>query len=200
MTEPEPIAIGDEIWVFGYGSLIWNPDFPVAARRLARAPGWRRSFCMHSFQFRGTESEPGLVLALDRGEADDACAGVALLMAAEGAADSLARLRARELVSSAYHEARIPLVTDAGPVEAITFVIDRHHPQYCGALPLEEQARIIARAHGNRGPNRDYLWQTVAALDRLGLHDPDLAWLARRVRALSSPRPAPAGTREPPPK
>ena len=171
------------LWVFGYGSLIWDPGFPVAERRLARANGWHRSFCMRSIHHRGTVAQPGLVLALDRAEGAT-CAGLAF-RGTDGAEDAArAALRARELVSSAYLEEVLRVETAEGPLEALTYVIDPDHTQYCGGLPLEEQARIIAGATGGRGPNRDYLWSTAAHLADLGIADPDLEWLAARVRAL----------------
>jgi cation transport protein ChaC len=172
------------LWVFGYGSLIWDPGFPVAERRLARAQGWHRSFCMRSIHHRGTEASPGLVLALDR--ADGAlCNGVGFRAAPGTEAATLAALRERELISSAYLEEWLPLETAEGPLTALTYVIDPAHGQYCAGLDLEEQARIIARARGGRGENRDYLWSTVRHLHELGIADPDLDWLAERVRALA---------------
>lgn len=172
------------LWVFGYGSLIWNPEFPVAERRLARARGWRRSFCMWSIHYRGSEAAPGLVLALDRDEAAF-CDGVALRVAPGEEAATLAMLRERELVSSAYVEVSMELETAEGVVSALAYVVDCHHAQYCGGLELEDQARIIARAIGGRGPNRDYLWSTTAHLTELGIADPELDWLSERVRNLA---------------
>lgn len=172
------------MWVFGYGSLIWNPGFPVADRRIARASGWHRSFCMRSIHHRGTVDNPGLVLALDRA-AGAHCDGVAFAVASGAEAETLAALRERELISSAYLETTLPLETAEGEVEALAYVIDPDHAQYCGGLALEEQAQIIARAVGGRGPNRDYLWSTVTHLHDLGLADPDLDWLAARVRDLT---------------
>lgn len=172
------------MWVFGYGSLIWQPDFPVAEAVTARLEGWHRSFCMRSIHHRGSEAEPGLVLALDAAEGA-ACLGVAFRVAPGAEAETLAALRERELISSAYLEREVDLaLTDGRTVRALAYVIDPAHAQYCGGLPLEEQAQIIARAQGGRGPNRDYLWNTAAHLDALGLGDPDLDWLAARVRAL----------------
>lgn len=172
------------LWVFGYGSLIWDPGFPVAERRLARLEGWHRSFCMRSIHHRGTVAQPGLVLALDRAEGAS-CAGLAFRVAPGEEAATLTALRERELVSSAYLEEVLRVETAEGPLEALTYVIDPNHAQYCGGLPLEEQARIIARATGGRGANRDYLWSTAAHLAELGIADPDLEWLAARVRDLS---------------
>jgi glutathione-specific gamma-glutamylcyclotransferase len=173
----------EPLWVFGYGSLIWDPGFPVAERRIATLQGWHRSFCMRSIHHRGTLGHPGLVLALDR---DDraSCTGVAFRVEPGAEADTLFALRERELVSSAYLEKVLPVTSDAGLLDALTYVIDPDHVQYCH-LDREEQASIIARAFGGRGANRDYLWSTAAHLAELGIADADLEWLAERVRALT---------------
>ncbi len=174
----------DDLWVFGYASLLWDPGFPVAERRRARLEGWHRSFCMWSIHHRGTPERPGLVLALDRQEGAS-CIGVALRVAPGAAAETLDYLRARELVSSAYLERRLPVGFDDGAAaEALAYVVDPTHAQYTGPLALERQAQVIAAAIGGRGPNPDYLWNTEAHLAALGIADPDLAWLAERVRAL----------------
>lgn len=172
------------LWVFGYGSLIWNPEFPVAEQQIARADGWARSFCMWSIHHRGSEAEPGLVLALDA-QPDEHCMGVAFRVEPGAEAETLAALRARELISSAYLERHIPLtLADGRGVTALVFVIDPDHVQYCGGMDLEAQAKIIARAVGGRGPNRDYLHATATHLADLGIEDADLTWLAARVNAL----------------
>ena len=174
----------DSLWVFGYGSLIWHPGFPVAEQRIARLDGWHRSFCMRSIHHRGTEDHPGLVLALDRA-AGASCNGVAFRVTPGAEDETLATLRERELVSSAYLEAHLDVTfADGGGVSALSYVIDPDHVQYCGGLPLEDQAQIIAQAIGGRGPNRDYLHATAAHLADLGIADADLEWLSQRVRAL----------------
>lgn len=173
------------MWVFGYGSLIWDPGFPVAERRLARLSGWRRSFCMWSIHHRGTPEAPGLVLALDRA-AGAACDGVGFRVTPGAEDATLAGLRERELISSAYLEMRLPIaLAEGGTVEALTYVIDPEHGQYCGALTPEDQARVIAQAVGRRGPNRDYLAATAAHLADLGIADPDLDRLVSRVREIA---------------
>ena len=119
----------------------------------------------------GTPTWQGLVLALDRAEAAT-CTGVAFRVAPGAEAATLAALRERELVSSAYLEALLPVHTDDGPLQALTYVIDPDHVQYCGGLALEEQAQIIARAVGGRGTNRDYLSATAEHLAALLRHGP----------------------------
>lgn len=171
------------LWVFGYGSLIWNPEFPVAEHVTARLDGYHRAFCMRSIHHRGTSESPGLVLALDA-FAGAACEGVAFRVAPGTEATTLDSLRERELISSAYVERIVTLVlADGRHQAALAYVIERHHPQYC-ALELEEQAQIIAHAVGGRGENADYLYNTARHLTELGLHDRDLDWLAQRVRDL----------------
>lgn len=172
------------MWVFGYGSLMWDPGFRAAERLAARLMGWHRSFCMRSIHYRGTAERPGLVLALDRQEGAS-CAGVAFRVATTDAARVLDYLRARELVSDAYCETNLPLtLADGRGVTALTYVIDHAHPQYCAGLTDAEQAAIIARATGKTGSNRDYLMNTVDHLAELGLSDPDLTALAARVREI----------------
>ena len=172
------------LWVFGYGSLIWSPGFAVAEQVIACAEGWHRSFCMWSIHHRGTPEEPGLVLALDAQDGAR-CKGVAFRVAPGAEGDTLAALRARELVSSAYLETVIPLdLADGRRVEAVVYVIDPAHVQYTGPLDLQRQAEIIAQAVGGRGPNCEYLWATAQHLAELGIDDPDLSDLAARVRAL----------------
>lgn len=169
------------MWVFGYGSLIWNPGFAFDAREIARLDGYSRSFCMRSIHHRGTEADPGLVLALDADPAAS-CEGVAFRVAKGQEEATLAYLRERELISSAYLERDIRVETATlGTLDALAYVIDADHVQYCGGLPLEEQAQIIARSHGGRGPNWEYLYNTADHLAEIGLHDADLMWLRTRV-------------------
>lgn len=174
------------LWVFGYGSLMWNAGFPVAERSLATLAGHARSFCMWSIHHRGTEEAPGLVLALDP-KPGASVTGLAL-RATDGHEDeTLDYLRERELISSAYLEARVRLsLADGRDVDAVAFVVDTAHRQYTSDLTLEEQARVIASAVGGRGPNTEYLWNTVSHLHELGIPDPELDWLAHRVRELAA--------------
>ncbi len=182
-----PLPAGDgPLWVFGYGSLIWNPGFPHVRRAVGSVAGYHRSFCMRSIHHRGTEAAPGLVLALEP-RTGAACSGIAFEVAPQEAAGTVTALRARELISSAYVEAEVSVqLAEGGRVTALTYVIDLAHPQYCGGLALEEQARIIAGAVGGRGPNRDYLVSTAAHLRELGLADPELDWLVARVHDMTA--------------
>ena len=172
------------MWVFGYGSLLWNPGFEIAVRAVATLPNYARSFCMSSIHHRGTVDDPGLVLALDERNGAQ-CAGVAFAVAAGKEDETLQYLRERELVSSAYLEKILTLnLADGRKVEAVTYVIDESHEQYCSDLPLEEQAQIIANAVGGRGPNWEYLYNTASHLRDIDLRDPDLEWLTARVSEL----------------
>lgn len=172
-----------DMWVFGYGSLLWNPGFDAVEAVPGRLRGYHRSFCMLSIHHRGTEDHPGLVLALEA-DAQASCDGLALRVAAGAQETVLAYLRAREMVSSAYVERHLPLdLHDGRRVTALAYVIDPGHRQYC-RFDADRQARMIASARGGRGPNDEYLFNTVAHLDQLGLRDDDLHDLAARVRAL----------------
>ena len=174
----------DVIWIFGYGSLMWHPGFDYVDRQVARLAGYHRCFCMRSIHHRGTPEAPGLVLALDAA-AGAVCDGAAFAVASQKAAETLAYLRQRELISAAYLEAEAAVVlADGRGVRAVVYVVDAGHVQYCGGLPLEEQAQIIAQAVGGRGPNDEYLFNTADHLAELGIADPDLIWLAERVRVL----------------
>ncbi len=171
-------------WVFGYGSLLWNPGFDPVEQAHGTLSGYARSFCMRSIHHRGTEDDPGLVLALDE-QSDSVCEGLALRVAEHEANTTLAYLRERELVSSAYLEKVLTVrLADGRVIDAVTYVIDPDHVQYCGTLDLEEQAQIISKAVGGRGPNSEYLFNTAAHLTEMGIPDAELDWLRARVQAL----------------
>jgi glutathione-specific gamma-glutamylcyclotransferase len=179
----DPIANSGPLWVFAYGSLLWDPGFVPVESITADLSGYGRSFCMLSIHHRGTMAEPGLVLALDA-MAVAMCRGVALRVDDTETDTVLAMLRDRELISSAYLERMLPVrLQDGRDVTALAYVIDPSHPQYCQFDP-ETQAQMIARAIGGRGLNRDYLFNTAAHLAQLGIVDPSLMALVARVRAL----------------
>ena len=179
----DPIANSAPLWVFAYGSLLWDPGFDPVETRAASLSGYARSFCMLSIHHRGTQELPGLVLALDAQAGAD-CLGLALRVAQSDATAVLAMLRERELISSAYLERWLPVrLQDGAQVTALAYVIDPGHGQYCRP-DAETQAQMIARATGGRGANRDYLYQTDAKLLQLGIADPALTALTARVKAL----------------
>jgi len=168
------------LWVFGYGSLLWNPGFEPVETLRADLSGYQRSFCMLSIHHRGTVADPGLVLALDA-EPDARCAGVAFRVAEAEEAAVLQYLRDRELISSAYVEKQVDLcLADGREITALAYVIERDHAQYC-QFSLEEQAQRIAHAVGGRGPNVEYLVNTARHLKDIGIDDEDMAWLVARV-------------------
>lgn len=171
-------------WVFGYGSLMWDPGFHVVESVTARLEGYARSFCMRSTQYRGTTETPGLVLGLDE-DPQAHCTGIALRFDEADRDGVLAYLRERELVTHAYREAILPVaLSDGRHVEALTYVMRRDHEQYVGQLPPCEQARIISGAHGMRGPNAEYLFNTTRHLTEIGLSDAALDALSDQVRHL----------------
>ncbi|MEL6840670.1 MAG: gamma-glutamylcyclotransferase [Pseudomonadota bacterium] len=173
------------LWVFGYGSLLWDPGFTPARRVKARLHDYHRSFCMLSVHHRGSEADPGLVLALDK-DPGGQCTGVAFQVAENEENTVLAMLRERELISSAYYEDTVDLVADNGEqIAALAYIINRDHRQYC-QFDLEKQAQMIAHAVGGRGPNTEYLYNTAQHLTEMGIRDDDMAWLVARVRALTA--------------
>ena len=168
-----------DLWVFGYGSLMWRPDFDYLERRSARIHGWRRSLCILSHVYRGTPERPGLVLGLDRG---GSCRGVAFRVAARRREETIAYLRGRELVTGVYLERRvIARMADGREATALAYVADRRHPQYAGPLEPERLLSIVAQGVGQSGANIDYVLNTQAHLRELGIRDPALEWLAAQL-------------------
>jgi cation transport protein ChaC len=175
----------DEFWVFGYGSLMWNPGFAFEEKLTARAFGFRRSLCVHSWVHRGTEQRPGLVLGLDRG---GSCIGTAFRVASGTQAHVVDYLRERELVTHVYKERTMPvLLSDGRRVPALAYVIDRNHVQYAGALSTSEAAGIVAVSTGKSGPNTDYVFNTLAHLKEMGIRD---HWLEEVVGLLDRSLPS----------
>jgi glutathione-specific gamma-glutamylcyclotransferase len=180
------MAVSDEhetgdLWVFGYGSLMWRPGFEVLERVPARLKGLHRALCVYSFVHRGTPERPGLVLGLDRG---GMCRGIAYRVAAAAREKTIAYLRAREQVTSVYRETtrRIEL-EDASrrQVRALCYTVDRGHVQYAGRLSIAECVHHVRQGHGQSGPNRDYVLETVRALEALGYRETELHLLAERL-------------------
>lgn len=165
-----------DLWIFAYGSLMWRPGFEVAEQAPASVEGYHRALCIESHRHRGTPERPGLVLGLDEG---GSCDGVAFKVEARLASDVLAYLRDRELVTGVYRETMLPArLADGRNVTAVAYVADRDHPQYVGLLSPEETLERVAKSVGAAGPNPDYVVNTARELDRLGVVDPALSWLA----------------------
>ena len=179
LAERDPAA---PLWVFGYGSLIWKPDFAYDRRALARLPGYRRRFHIWTAVARGTPEKPGLGLCLEAGAGD--CTGVVFRLDPACREESLKSIWAREMVTGIYRAAWLEVTSEAGPLEALTFVVDRDHPQYAGPLPPEEAAAIVAEAHGKFGSCHDYLANTVDWLKRNDCAEPELEGLLERVRRI----------------
>ncbi len=171
----------EDLWVFAYGSLIWRPGFDYVERVPARLIGAHRALCVLSHVHRGTPGRPGLVLGLDRG---GSCRGLAYRVAAAQRQATIQNLRAREQVTMVYRETFRAswLEGSAAPVHALCYVVDRAHPQYAGRLTLAEQLHLVRQGHGRSGANRDYVLETVAALEALGFRDRDLHLVAERLR------------------
>ena len=185
---------GDEdLWVFGYGSLIWRPGFTFLERRNARLVGAHRALCVYSFVHRGTPEKPGLVLGLDRG---GTCRGVAYRVAAGKRDETIDYLRGREQATRVYREASRAVWLDENPqqrVQALCYMVDRGHAQYAGRLSLARQLHFVRQGHGRSGPNRDYVIETVKALDDLGYSDGGLRRLAQQLKGAHETHAAPSG-------
>ena len=182
LTEAPP----NDLWVFAYGSLLWKPAFDPAESRAATVRGWHRSFCFRVARFRGTRDRPGLMMALDRG---GQCHGMVLRVASGEVRDVLDALFRREIVVKPGVNVPRWLAADTpdGPVRAIGFVVNRSSPHYAGRLAPDEAARMIATAAGHWGSCAEYLRETVAHLETLGIRDRNLWHLqelvAERIRA-----------------
>lgn len=173
---------GKDLWVFAYGSLIWDPGVWFAEARRASASGFRRRFCMHLDGGRGSAERPGLMCSLDRAEGET-CEGIALRIAAPLVEEETRLMWMREMLAGSYIADFIPLETPQGPVEALAFLVRRDHDRYID-LPDGEAAKRIAFAEGVLGTNFEYLASLIAHLETLGVHDPQMAALHEACRAL----------------
>jgi cation transport protein ChaC len=174
-------TLGDPVWVFAYGSLMWNPEMAFAETRPAVLHGFHRRFCLYSRDYRGTPERPGLVLGLDRG---GSCRGLARRLAPDALAAAVDRLWAREMAGQVYDMRAVAVATPQGPVAAYAFTVRRDNIDYAGRLPLDRVAAILSVATGGRGTGRDYLANTVRHLDELGIKDRVLQRLHQAVQGL----------------
>ncbi len=167
-----------DLWVFGYGSLIWRPGFDFEERTLAVVRGYRRALCVYSHVHRGTPERPGLVLGLDRG---GSCKGVAFRVASSRAAETIAYLRSREQVTMVYREIVLgATLADGRTIRALSYAVDRRHLQYAGALDLPEIERLVRQGVGVSGPNPEYVRNTHEHMREIGIVDASLAALVKR--------------------
>jgi glutathione-specific gamma-glutamylcyclotransferase len=174
------------VWLFAYGSLIWEPVFDYVEAVPALLRGYHRRCCLYSFDYRGTPARPGLVLGLDRG---GSCRGVAFRLAPLGIVGSLHGVWEREMtVPPVYDLRQLPIRTNCGTQWALAFTVRRDSKDYSGRLPLAEAAQLIARANGRRGSCREYLEKTLCHLAARGIVDAPLRRLAERVAAIAGDR------------
>ena len=173
-----PEAIPRPLWIFGYGSLMWDPGFPFSEVRPALLRGYHRAFCVYSVVYRGTPERPGLVVGLDHG---GSCRGRAYRVSADKAAGTIAYLDAREMVTKVYRPRSLRVRIASNYVSAYTYVVDREHDQYARGLTTERVIEIIRHGVGCSGDNRTYLRNTVLHLDQLGVGDGPLHRLLDKV-------------------
>jgi cation transport protein ChaC len=178
-----------DLWIFAYGSLMWDPGFPYCEAVPALLRGHHRSFCVYSRGHRGTPEAPGLVLGLDRG---GQCRGIAYRVPAIDVTAALASLWDREMQSRVYQLKELELDLALRRERGLAFVVDRRHEDYAGCITLAETARLIHQGVGRRGTARQYLENTAAELERLGVIDPALQRLLRAVRTPAVPERAAA--------
>ncbi|MBI1942943.1 MAG: gamma-glutamylcyclotransferase [Betaproteobacteria bacterium] len=176
---PRPRAV----WIFGYGSLMWNPALRYAERRPARIHGFHREFCLLARAGRGSPERPGLMMSLEPG---GSCHGVAYRLHAGAVETELDIVWRREMLTRAYRPVWVAARTDRGTAHAIAFAANLEHERYRGGLDEETMARYLASGAGPLGRCCDYLFDTVAHLRAMGIRDRRMEALERRVRALAS--------------
>ncbi|MEL6921407.1 MAG: gamma-glutamylcyclotransferase [Pseudomonadota bacterium] len=169
-----------ELWVFGYASLMWRPDFAFVTHQRAILHGYHRALCITSYEHRGTRQRPGLVMGLDRG---GSCVGIAFKVAHDEHAKTLTYLRERELITNVYkeHVGHVRLA-DGTRKAAVTYVADQTHEQYAGKVPVEAAVERVHGAIGKAGPNEDYVLNTASHIRDLGIRDHWLEELEERLR------------------
>ena len=170
-----------DLWVFGYGSLMWDPGFPYVEWAPGLVYGYHRALCIYSSRWRGTPEQPGLVLGLDRG---GACRGIAYRIAHADVPTSLEALWNREMRRGVYHPRLLRTRLPKHEVKALVFIANPLHPGYAGTLSPTRTAELVANCCGTRGPNVDYLARTLKHLEELGVHDHNLLRVMEAVQHL----------------
>lgn len=182
------LGAGHDLWVYGYGSLMWDPGFHFVEVRLARLTGYQRRFTYWTRLARGTRERPALMLTLEQQADACCCTGLAFRIAGDAAEVESAMLWRREMLRNGYCPALLPMSTPQGPVRALVFACNHAHDDYAGDMSLDETAAVIAVAAGAIGTNRDYLEQMARQLDALEIEDEYVERLLRRVRELCTAR------------
>ena len=172
---------GDDLWIYSYGSLMWDPGFHFAEVRLADVENYQRRFTLKINLGRGSRDCPALMLSLEPQEGR--CRGLAFCIAADSVHAESAILWRREMLRGGYSPAMVPMVTPQGPISALAFVSNPSHASYVGELPLDETAALIASGKGVLGTNREYLVQLATQLDALGIQDPYVEQLYGQIGA-----------------
>ena len=176
---------GRDLWIFCYGSLMWDPGFHFAEVRLADAENYQRRFTLKINLGRGSHDYPALMLSLE--PQPGRCHGLAFRIAAEAVHAETAILWRREMIRGGYTPAMVPMTTPQGPITALAFVSNPTHPSYVGELPLAETAALIASGKGVLGTNREYLVQLARQLQALDIRDPYVEELHAQIGAGSNP-------------
>ncbi len=173
------------MWIFGFGSLMWNPCFTYDVKAPAVLRGYDRKFHIWTTRARGTPDNPGLGLCLE--DCMGLCRGIAYRLVEEDIESAWERLWEREMGSGVYRASWVSVETEEhGRVPALTFIVNRDHPHYAGPMPAEQMAEIMAGACGSYGPCRDYLAGTVEEMRKLNVFDKDLEALLAKVDALET--------------
>ncbi len=170
------------LWVFGYGSLMWNPEFQHTESQNARLYGYHRRLCLWSVRYRGTPKNPGLVVGMAKG---GSCSGVAFKIKDEDIRKTVAYLYEREMISNAYKPVVKPVYLSDGRIaEALTFVSKVHHPQYANKMSIEKICQIVDTANGPRGSNAEYVINTAAHLDSIGIFNSEIHQVANKLKSV----------------
>lgn len=178
MLETQPTK--GPVWVFGYGSLLWNPAFNFVERRYCRLDGYHRSFCLKTLLGRGTAENPGLMLALKE---SGTCEGIALQVDPDNLEEELFILWSREMPMKSYVPAWVPLITKEGAFfHGVAFLSNPEHPRYLDTISEEESLHLLSTGEGHLGTASEYLYNTVEHLAELDIHDPSMSDLAKKLR------------------
>ena len=171
-----------ELWIFAYGSLIWNPTLNFVEQSKATLQGWHRAFCFKIAAGRATIEKPGLMLGLVEG---GHCSGVAYRIKSENIESEVEYFCKREIATDIYTPQFIKTESEHGAINSLALTVDTKNKRYCNLSDLDQVAKMIAQAEGQFGTNRDYLFQTVEHLQQLGFRDDYLDTLSEKVRALA---------------